>query len=105
MKSMRRVLRWDGLLPTKKDETASPMTPNDIRAMKAFIAENRSATTPFDIIWEGETPGENREQAAAIVQPWIEAGITWWMEAMWGQDVTEEDLRSRIRQGPPRIDK
>ncbi len=103
MKSMRRVLRWDGLLPTKKDGTNNPMTPHDIRAMKAFVDENRALTTPFDIVWEGESPGDDRERAAAIVRPWAEAGATWWMESRWG-NVSRDDVRTRIQQGPPRIE-
>ena len=105
MKSMQRVLRYDGLLPTKlnKDGTYAEVTPTDLREMKAFIDGHRTLTTPFDIIWEGESPGDNPEQAAGIVRPWAEAGATWWMEARWGQGVTLEDLRMRIRQGPPRI--
>ncbi len=103
MKSMRRVLRWDGLLPTKKDVANNPMTPDDIRAMKAFVDENRSQTTPFDIVWEGETPGDDREQAAAIVRPWARAGATWWMESRWG-NASRDDVELRIKQGPPRID-
>ena len=105
MKSMQRVLRYDGLLPTKlnEDGTYAEVTPADLREMKAFIDGHRTLTTPFDIIWEGESPGDNPEQAAGIVRPWAEAGATWWMEARWGQGVTLEDLRARIRQGPPRI--
>jgi Luciferase-like monooxygenase len=105
MKSMRRVLRWDGLLPTKKDGSGNEMAPADIQAMKAFIDEQRSLTTPFDIVWEGETPGDDHGQAVSIVRPWVEAGITWWLEARWGEGVTLDDLRTRIAQGPPRIDK
>ncbi len=103
---MRRVLRYDGLLPTKKadDGSFAQVTPTDIRAMKAFVDEQRALTTPFDIVWEGETPGDDHEQAAAIVRPWVEAGITWWLEARWGDGVTAEDVRTRIKQGPPRID-
>jgi hypothetical protein len=101
---MRRVLRWDGLLPTKKDGTNNPMTQDDIRAMKAFVDENRILTTPFDIVWEGETPGDDRERAAAIVRPWAEAGSTWWMESRWG-NVSRDDVKLRIRQGPPRIER
>jgi len=106
MKSMRRVLRYDGLLPTKKadDGSFAQVTPTDIRAMKDFIDEQRALTTLFDIVWEGETPGDDHEQAAAIVRPWVEAGITWWLEARWGDGVTAEDVRTRIKQGPPRID-
>jgi len=99
---MRRVLRYDGLLPAKinADGSFAEITPDDIRAMVAFIDENRSLTTPFDIVMEGQTPGENREQAAAIVRPFSEAGATWWIEAMWSEPDLDS-VRTRIRQGPP----
>ena len=102
-KSMQRVVRWDGIIPQKMDGGDNPMTPDDIRAIKAYVEANRTLTTPFDITWEGETPGDDPERAAAMVRPWIEAGITWWMEARWGNTSLEE-VRTRIRQGPPRIE-
>ncbi|HJT59072.1 MAG TPA: LLM class flavin-dependent oxidoreductase, partial [Ktedonobacteraceae bacterium] len=109
MKSMRRVLRWDGILPTKMNDDGSfaEMTPADVQAMKAFIDERRTATTPFDIVMEDETPGDDPERAASIVRPLAEAGITWWLEAVWHTPETVgglEGMRRRILQGPPRID-
>jgi hypothetical protein len=105
MKSMRRVLRWDGLLPNmlNADGSIAEITPADLRDMKRFIDEQRTETTPFDIIWEGRTPGEDREKAAAIVRPWAEEGATWWMEAMWTAPNGPDDVRKRVRQGPPHI--
>lgn len=102
-KSMDRALRYDGLLPAKvnADGTAGEVTPADIVAMREYIATHRTAATPFDIIWEGETPGDDPARAAAMVRPWAEAGATWWMESRW----TTEDVgavMARIRQGPPR---
>ncbi len=104
-KSMRRVLRWDGLLPNKLNDDGSfaEITPADIGEMKRFIDEQRSETTPFDIIWEGRTPGEDRGKAAEVVRPWEEAGATWWMEAMWTAPNGPDDVRKRVRQGPPRM--
>ncbi len=102
IKSMQRVLRYDGLLAAKLPEDGE-MTPADIRAMKAFIDEHRTATTPFDIVWEGETPAEDREQAISIVRPWAEAGVTWWTETRWGYTLRLEEVRTRIKAGPPRI--
>lgn len=104
-KSMQRVLRYDGLLPTKinPDGSGGMVTPDDIRAMKAYIAQHRTQTTPFDIVWEGETPGDDRNASRAIVKPYVDAGITWWMESRW----TVEDIdviHTRIRQGPPRME-
>jgi len=103
MKSMQRVLRYDGLLPTKLTSPGNDntITPDDIRAMKAYIEDHRTLMTPFDIVWEGETPGDDRARAAQIIQPYIDAGITWWTESRWfTEDI--EAIRTRIRQGPPR---
>lgn len=101
VKSIQRALRYDGLLPTKVG--GSQVTPEDIRAMKVHIDQHRSEITPFDIVQEGETPGEDRERASEIVRPYAEAGATWWNESRWSFPPIEE-LRVRIQQGPPRID-
>jgi hypothetical protein len=109
LKSMRRVLRYDGLLPAVQDEKGQwqQMTPDDLFAMKTFVESNRSQTTPFDIVVEGETPGDDGERAATIIRPWVEAGATWWIETRWQVPRNEEGLsvvRQRIRPGPPRVD-
>jgi hypothetical protein len=104
MKSMQRVLRYDGLLPMKinPDGSYGAITPADIQAMKAYVAEHRTQTTPFDIVWEGETPGDDPQRTGEIVRPYVDAGITWWMESRWSASSIDE-VRSRLRQGPPRI--
>ena len=56
----------------------------------------------FDIVWEGETPGDDYNEARDIIKPYVDAGITWWMESRWSiEDI--DVVRTRIRQGPPRI--
>ena len=99
---MRRVLRYDGLLPNKINAkgTHEQVTPDDVRAMRAYVNDHRALTTPFDIVMEGETPGDDPEKALSIVQPWAEAGATWWIEAMWGTQEMER-VRARIQHGPP----
>lgn len=99
-KSMQRVVHWDGIVPQKMG--GDPMTPDDIRAIKTYVEANRTLTTSFDITWEGETPGDDPERAAAIVRPWQDAGVTWWMEAHWNSPSLDV-LRERIKQGPPRM--
>ncbi len=108
-KSMQRVLRYDGLLPNVMDDNDqhSPMTPDHVREMRAFIYADRRAATLFDIVIEGKTPGGDRAAGASIVQPWIDAGATWWIEALWGDPGQPTDypaIQHRIRQGPPRAD-
>ncbi len=102
-KSMQRVLRYDGLMPNKinPDGTQADVTPDDIRAMKAYIDQRRALSTPFDIISEGETPGDDPAQAADLVRPYAEAGSTWWMESRW-QASSIDEIRTRIKEGPPR---
>lgn len=107
MKSMQRVLRYDGLLPNVLDEKGEhrAATPDDIRLIKTFIDTHRTETTPFDIIVEGSTPGADRKRARKITRSWEKAGATWWIEALW--DTLEDQdgpagLLKRIQQGPPR---
>ena len=108
-KSMRRALRYDGLLPSVlgDDGQQRELTPDDLRAMRDHIAANRNAATPFDIVMEGETPGDDPARAAAIVRPWADAGATWWIEALWNEPRDADGLsavRRRAAQGPPRLD-
>jgi len=82
------------------------MTPADLEAMQTFLGEQRTRTTPFDIVMEGETSGSDLERARSIVRPLAEAGLTWWLEAVYGTPETQggvEGMRARIRQGPPRL--
>ena len=106
MKSMRRVLRYDGLLPNKIDAMGKheQVAPDDVRAMRAYVEEKRALDTPFDIVMEGSTPGDDPGEASFIVQPWADAGATWWIEAMWGTQEMD-DVRARIQQGPPGVRK
>ena len=106
-KSMQRVLRYDGVIPAKMNDDGSfaEMTPVDIEQMRAYIIEHRTETTPMDIVMKGETPGDDHEKAVSIVQPFLEVGVTWWLEAVWGTPETQngvEGMRARIKQGPPR---
>ncbi len=107
-KSMRRALRYDGILPNKllPDGTHSPIRPDDIRQISAWIETHRESDTPFDIIVEGVTSSKSNNHAKKEVLPWIDAGATWWIEALWSQSGVEQDLqtiRNRIKDGPPVI--
>lgn len=109
MKSMRRVLQYDGLLPVVMDSNGEfkETTPNAVREMKSYINLYRTLDTPFDIIMEGETPGYDREESSAIVKVWKNAGVTWWIEAMWNAPRNEsgqELVHQRIMQGPPSVE-
>ncbi len=106
---MQRVLRYDGLIPNVMNAEGKfeQTTPAHIREMKDFILAHRSETTPFDIVTEGRTPGDDPEKCAELVRPWADAGATWWIEEMWATPdaaASPEDVRKRLSQGAPRLD-
>jgi hypothetical protein len=104
MKSMRRILKCDGLLPQKMNAKGEfeEVTPDDLRQMKAYIDTNRALTTPFDIVVEGKTDGLSQSQVIEKIQEWAEAGATWWIEGLW--EASEAQAANRLRQGPSRVD-
>lgn len=107
-KSLRRALRYDGLLPNVigADGAARNPTPDELAAMRDYAAANRPEGGPFEIIVEGETPGDDPAAPAAIVRPWSAAGATWWLESRWQlprEPASLPVVRERIAQGPPRI--
>ncbi len=97
-KSMERVLRCDGMLV---DASTSPA---ELQAIKAFVEERRTLTSPFDIVMEADTRADTPEQARAKVRGAADAGVTWWVESMWTPECTLEDVPARIRRQPPRVE-
>jgi alkanesulfonate monooxygenase SsuD/methylene tetrahydromethanopterin reductase-like flavin-dependent oxidoreductase (luciferase family) len=95
-KSMRRVLRCDGVVP-QYDLGGRDETPDDARALREWVIE-QGADPAIDVIAQGETPGD--DPAA-----WAEAGCTWWLETRWELPHHSDDrmrqVRERIAAGPP----
>jgi alkanesulfonate monooxygenase SsuD/methylene tetrahydromethanopterin reductase-like flavin-dependent oxidoreductase (luciferase family) len=100
-KSMRRALAADGVVPyvIPKGKSGRPPTPDDIRAIAAWLAEHGAGDRIYDIVVEGQTPGGDPERAAAMIREWETAGATWWIESWWG---AEAERTARMKQGPPR---
>lgn len=106
IKSMRRVLRCDGLIPAKMtaNGVSDDIKPEDLKEMSAFVRD-KLGNTPLDSTVEGETPGDDKKSAAQIVSPFREAGATWWLESIAATPYRLggiEGVRARIAQGPPR---
>ena len=100
-KSMARAVRFDGLLPNVFDADGKPRkaTPEDVAAIRSFVADQDQDPGTFDIVVEGETPGDEPAALAA-------AGATWWLEVRWAGKASDEHLgrfRERVGQGPPAL--
>jgi alkanesulfonate monooxygenase SsuD/methylene tetrahydromethanopterin reductase-like flavin-dependent oxidoreductase (luciferase family) len=100
-KPFRRAARFDGMYIATQQANGEPMTPRDLQEALAYIQSQRTATSPFDIAFAGETPG-NAKLGAQAVQPYVSAGITWWLEGIWTERGSVAEMTERIRQGPPR---
>jgi alkanesulfonate monooxygenase SsuD/methylene tetrahydromethanopterin reductase-like flavin-dependent oxidoreductase (luciferase family) len=107
---MRRAARFDGFNPIKE----GGMTPDDWREALAYIRQHRTVDTPFDPVNGGRVPEDHWHNAASIVEPYADAGVTWWVEDVspwrWGADWEKpwqpEDTKRMvelIRRGPPRM--
>lgn len=117
MKSMRRVARYDGWIPNyvPPGRTIDPLeqqrtyTPEIAAEAIAWIRDERDRSglgeRPFDITQEGTTSGTEAEADAAVVRPWAEAGVTWWLEADWNvpAERVAEYSRERVTAGPPGV--
>jgi alkanesulfonate monooxygenase SsuD/methylene tetrahydromethanopterin reductase-like flavin-dependent oxidoreductase (luciferase family) len=104
-KSMRRVLRCDGVVPQFEGDDHDG-SPERIREMRRWLSEN-GARPDIDVIAEGETPSDDAGRARRTVEPWEEAGCTWWLETRWElpHHARErmDEVRTRLGAGPPRL--
>ncbi|MFI5273021.1 MAG: LLM class flavin-dependent oxidoreductase [Ktedonobacterales bacterium] len=108
----RRAARWDGVVPQLAVSTAEGpvLSPDQTRAMLAYVQQHRTDTTPFDVLAFGATSGDDVAADAAKVAAQSEAGATWWIEDLspftfdwdWSGPWPSDAIRARIRRGPPR---
>jgi alkanesulfonate monooxygenase SsuD/methylene tetrahydromethanopterin reductase-like flavin-dependent oxidoreductase (luciferase family) len=97
----RRAARWDGVVPISQDPFNKQLTPTEIRDIQAYLKEYRTSATPFEVVYGGQTSGSNVAADTALIAPYVEAGLTWWLETPGLRAPAE--MRERIRQGPPRV--
>jgi alkanesulfonate monooxygenase SsuD/methylene tetrahydromethanopterin reductase-like flavin-dependent oxidoreductase (luciferase family) len=95
LRSMRRALRCDGVIPQYR--TAEPGPP-DAAAVRAWLT-GQGKPAGFDVIADGETPAYDAAAAGVAAAAWANAGCTWWLETRWE---ARDQMRDRLAAGPPR---
>ena len=104
-RSMRRAVRWDGVVPQLRgDRAMEPVGPAEVREVVAWVQAHRSPDAgPFDVVVQGELaddPAAAADQAGNLA----EAGATWFVDSRWDPaTATPETLLARVRQGPPTL--
>ncbi|HUK50431.1 MAG TPA: LLM class flavin-dependent oxidoreductase [Terriglobales bacterium] len=97
-----RAARWDGVLPLKLGPPLHPK-PDDLREIMTFINSKRTRKGPFDAAIIGWGTGKDRKKDSKKIIPYIEAGMTWWLESLYTYQDSITEMRRRIRMGPPRV--
>jgi alkanesulfonate monooxygenase SsuD/methylene tetrahydromethanopterin reductase-like flavin-dependent oxidoreductase (luciferase family) len=98
---VRRAARWDGVcLKSYHQDRREPLTPADVAEALAYVREQRTTDAPFDVVVSGESPADI-QAALGQIEPFAEAGATWWIEE--GLGWTLEEFRARIQAGPPKM--
>jgi len=95
----KRAATWDGVIPLKLPEEL--LEPEDLRSITSYVRK-RNASPRFDFVNIGWTTGKNLEKDREKVAPFIEAGMTWWLESLYTKRDSPEGMRRRIQLGPPK---
>ncbi len=111
MKSMRRALRYDGVIPQRYKGTPAspPWTPEEVATLDKWMKEQDAEKKNFDICVGGSTATKEKRKAVKKAEAYSQAGATWWLESFYGMPNKSpveyaELVRARIRQGPPKTD-
>lgn len=100
-KPFRRAAKWDGVYPMHKDSMQGHiMTDEETRDLVAYVMEHRTDDGPYDICMFGHTRDENDTET---VRTYADAGMTWWHDSVLAFMMSLDDVRERIKRGPPRI--
>ncbi|MEV0620212.1 LLM class flavin-dependent oxidoreductase [Nonomuraea sp. NPDC050404] len=92
----RRAARWDGAMPTFQDYGQErPVPVDEFARVVDFLGEERGSLDGFDIALEGRA-------ADGLVDGYVAAGMTWWVEAMGWWRGGVRDARETVTAGPPR---
>jgi len=96
--ALRRAARWDGwIAPSIDENSVITKTPEEVARSWALLKGLHPVGKPLDIAISGVSqPGED-----GLVREYAAAGATWWLESLFGLRGSVDELRERIRRGPP----
>lgn len=102
-KPFQRAARWDGVVPIHKSrDFRLPLPLDEVQEIMRFIHQCREVDSPFDFCLQAVLPAKNLREDKAIVTPYAELGVSWWIEYIYSGTGSVQRNRERIRMGPPR---
>jgi len=101
-KPFRRAAVWDGVVPIHRSRNIKqPLTLDEVKEIRRYIQQYRCIDSHFDFCLSGVLPAKVLHEDRAIVSPYGEVGVTWWIEFVTSSTGSLERNTDRIRFGPP----
>ncbi|MGY5874994.1 MAG: LLM class flavin-dependent oxidoreductase [Candidatus Thorarchaeota archaeon] len=98
----KRAAKYDGVIPVHS-QWPQVLSSNEFEQIAEIVKSERGTLDNYEVVASGQTSGTDRAKDTETLQPWAEAGMTWWIEDINGMRADLDDLKKRIRDGPPLI--
>jgi alkanesulfonate monooxygenase SsuD/methylene tetrahydromethanopterin reductase-like flavin-dependent oxidoreductase (luciferase family) len=96
--ALRRAARYDGWVFAGDDENQQmAKSPEQVAEMVALIRDERGSAGPYAVAMTGISQAED----GALVARYAAAGVTWWLESIYGYRGSAAEMEERIAAGPP----
>jgi alkanesulfonate monooxygenase SsuD/methylene tetrahydromethanopterin reductase-like flavin-dependent oxidoreductase (luciferase family) len=96
----RRAARYDGVSPVHSN-WPDLLMPGHLKQVLEIVEAERGNLKDYDVVVCGDTSGTDSASDRAMIESWVEAGATWWQENINGMRAEIDELRDRVRRGPP----
>ncbi|MBN2229244.1 MAG: LLM class flavin-dependent oxidoreductase [Candidatus Thorarchaeota archaeon] len=96
----KRAARFDGVAPVHSKWPKQLETANLVEILKVVKSERQSLEN-YDIVVCGYTSGTDSTKDRETIASWANLGVTWWTEEISDIRAKLDELRNRIRAGPP----
>lgn len=94
--------RWEGIVPIHRSKgIKQPLTLDEVKEINQYIHQFRTADAPYDFYLSGVLPGKKLSEDKAMLAPYVEIGVTWWLEFVYSGTGSIQKNIDRIRFGPP----
>jgi alkanesulfonate monooxygenase SsuD/methylene tetrahydromethanopterin reductase-like flavin-dependent oxidoreductase (luciferase family) len=100
MKPLRRAAQYDGVVIVR-DDFATQLNPQEVFEATQYVSEHRDSDKPYQLCITASTT-DDRQADLEYAQAIEEAGANWWQEPCNPAAESLDQLRARIRRGPPK---
>ena len=102
MKPFRRAARFEGAFPEFTDKEGEIVTKR-FEYVAEYIKRYRGNLKDFDFITLGKAP-PSKKRVKEYFEPILKSGIiTWWVERVYSWKGDLQQIRGKIREGPPDV--